>query len=148
MIFGSFDYYHTLPHHLTFGLSDCICSQPLDPIKIHLFSCAHGGERTIIYDVVWDVFVFQRMQDFMFYLSKPMFFCCLPFNFRVDRSTLWFQWMVFGCWLTSSLLTPFKYIWFCGFFYCTRLPWWSRLKLRMAFIAINTQQKCINQDSK
>jgi hypothetical protein len=30
----------------------------------------------------------QRMQDFMYYLNKPMFFCWLPFNFQVDRLTL------------------------------------------------------------
>jgi hypothetical protein len=27
---------------------------------------------------------------------------------------LWFWWMAFGCWLTSSLLTPTKQIWYCG----------------------------------
>jgi hypothetical protein len=52
MVFGSFDYYHTFSHHLTFGLSHCICNQPLNLIEIHLFSCANGGERTTTYDVV------------------------------------------------------------------------------------------------
>jgi hypothetical protein len=44
--------------------------------------------------------LFQRMQDFTFYMNKPMFFYRLLFSLQVDGSTLWFQWMVFGCWLT------------------------------------------------
>jgi hypothetical protein len=41
-----------LPHPLALGLSHCICGQPLDPMRIHLLSCAHGGERTVSHDVI------------------------------------------------------------------------------------------------
>ncbi len=41
-----------LPHPLALGLSHCICGQPLDPMRIHLLSCAHGGERMVSHDVM------------------------------------------------------------------------------------------------
>jgi len=46
-----------LPHPLALGLSHHICDQPLDPMQMHLFYCAHGGERMISYDVVHDAFI-------------------------------------------------------------------------------------------
>jgi hypothetical protein len=44
------------PHPLTFGLTHCLCGQPLDPVGIHLLCCAHGGERIAFHDVVRDAF--------------------------------------------------------------------------------------------
>jgi hypothetical protein len=41
-----------LSHPLVLGVSDCICSQPLDLMEIHFFHCTHGGERTILHDIV------------------------------------------------------------------------------------------------
>jgi hypothetical protein len=46
-----------LPHMLTFGLSHYIYGQPLDLMGIHLFCCAHGGEKTTSHNVIWDAFV-------------------------------------------------------------------------------------------
>jgi hypothetical protein len=83
-----------LPHPVTLGLSHYIYGQPLDPMRIHLFRCAHGGERMASRDVMWDA----RMQDFRFYMNKLTFFRYPPFIFHVNKSTLWFYWMIFGCW--------------------------------------------------
>jgi len=47
----------SLSHPLVFGVSHCICSQPLDPMGIHFFRYAHGGERTISHNVMQDVFL-------------------------------------------------------------------------------------------
>jgi hypothetical protein len=104
-----------LPHPLVLGFSHCICGQLLDPIGIHLLHCAHGGERTTSHDVMWDAFVYIVKDAWLkFYVNTPTFFRCLLFNQQVNGSTLWFWWMVFRCWLTSSLLTPHEEIWFCG----------------------------------
>jgi hypothetical protein len=43
-------------HPLVHGVSHGICSQPLDPMRIHFFRYAHGGERTISHNVMRDVF--------------------------------------------------------------------------------------------
>jgi hypothetical protein len=56
-----------IPYLLTFGLSHCICDQPLDPMGIHLFHCAHGGDRTTSYDVMQDVFA-SIARDVRFYV--------------------------------------------------------------------------------
>ncbi len=44
-------------HFLVFGVSNCICSQPLNLMGIHLLHCAHDGEKMVSYDVVRDAFV-------------------------------------------------------------------------------------------
>jgi hypothetical protein len=41
-----------LSHPLLLGVSHCICSQPLDPMGIHLFCCAHGGEKMTSHNVM------------------------------------------------------------------------------------------------
>ncbi len=46
-----------LSHPLVLGVSHYICSQPLDPMGIHLFRCAHGEEKMASHDVVQIVFV-------------------------------------------------------------------------------------------
>jgi len=38
-------------------MSHYICSEPLDPMGIHLFRYAHGGEKITSHDVMWDVLV-------------------------------------------------------------------------------------------
>jgi hypothetical protein len=43
-------------HLLVFGVSHCICNQPLDPMEIHLFHCTHGEDRTTLHDFVRDAF--------------------------------------------------------------------------------------------
>jgi hypothetical protein len=45
-----------LPHLLTFGLSHYIYGQPLDLMGIHLFCCAHGGEKKKSHNVISDAF--------------------------------------------------------------------------------------------
>jgi hypothetical protein len=44
------------PHPLTLGLTPCICGQLLDPLRIHLFHYAHGGNRIASHDIVQDGF--------------------------------------------------------------------------------------------
>jgi len=44
------------PHLMVCDLSWCICSQPIDLLRIHIFRCAHGVKRTTTHDVVWDSF--------------------------------------------------------------------------------------------
>jgi len=55
------------PHFLVFSLTHCICGQLLDPMGIHLFRCANGGERTTSHDVVQDVFAYI-MKDTRFHV--------------------------------------------------------------------------------
>jgi hypothetical protein len=58
-----------LSHPLVFGVSHCICSEPLDPIGIHLLCCTHCGERMASHDVVWDVFTTITI-DVRFHVSQ------------------------------------------------------------------------------
>ncbi len=44
------------PHPLALSLTHCIYDQLLDPMQIHLFRYAHGGEKTTSHDVIWDAF--------------------------------------------------------------------------------------------
>ncbi len=47
----------SLPHPLILGLTHYIsCGELLDPLGIHLFQCAYGGERIASHDAVWDAF--------------------------------------------------------------------------------------------
>jgi hypothetical protein len=39
------------PHPTIHGFSQCIYSQTIDPRRIHLLCCVHGGERTTTHDV-------------------------------------------------------------------------------------------------
>ncbi len=57
-----------ISHPLILGVSHCICSQPLDPMGIHLFHGVHGGERTGSHDVVRDVFA-TIVRDMGFHVS-------------------------------------------------------------------------------
>jgi len=45
-----------LPPLLVLDLSHYICGQPLDPMGIRLLCCAHGGEKIVSHDLVWDAF--------------------------------------------------------------------------------------------
>jgi hypothetical protein len=45
-----------LPQLWVVGLTHYTCDQPIDPMEIHLFHRAHGGERTTSHDVVQDTF--------------------------------------------------------------------------------------------
>jgi len=40
------------PPSISPGLSHCICGQPLDPMRFHLSSFAHGGEKMVSHDVM------------------------------------------------------------------------------------------------
>jgi len=39
-----------ISHPLVLGVSHCIFNQPLNPTRIHLLHCAHGGERMALHD--------------------------------------------------------------------------------------------------
>lgn len=54
---------------LIFEMSHCICNQPLDFMGIHLFCYIHGGEITILHNVVQDVFTIM-LRDARFCLLK------------------------------------------------------------------------------
>ncbi len=58
-----------LPYPLTFGLSHCICDQPLDPMGIHFLCCAHDGDKTTSHDIMQDVFV-SITRDVRFYVLR------------------------------------------------------------------------------
>jgi hypothetical protein len=45
-----------LPRPLVLGPTHCIFNQSLNPIGIHLFCCAHGGEEITSHEVVRNVF--------------------------------------------------------------------------------------------
>jgi hypothetical protein len=55
---------------------------------IHLFCCAHGGERTTCHDVVRDVFASITREVKFHILREQTFFHCLIFNLHVGESTL------------------------------------------------------------
>jgi len=56
-IFSSTLYTKLGVHHPTVhGISQCICGQPIEPIRIHLLHCDHGGEHIATQDAVWDFF--------------------------------------------------------------------------------------------
>ncbi len=94
---------------LALGLSHSIYGQPLDPMGIHLFCCAHGGNRTTSHDVVQDVFTsITRNASFHVAHQQTMFFCHLPSDPHINRSTLCFRLMAFACWPMLSLLTPLE----------------------------------------
>jgi hypothetical protein len=57
----------SISHPLVLGVSHYICSQPLDPMGIHLLPCVHGGERTTLHYVGRDVFV-AIMKDVKFHV--------------------------------------------------------------------------------
>jgi hypothetical protein len=95
------------PHPLTFSLSHCICGQPLDLMGSTFFVMPMVEKRLFPMMLCeMPLSLLWKMVDFMFYVSKPMFFGHLPFSFHISRLTLWFQWMVVRCWLTLSSLTP------------------------------------------
>jgi hypothetical protein len=64
-------------HPLALGLSHCICNQPLDLTKIHLFYCAHGGERIASHDFVQDAFA-SNMKDVGFHIFCEQTHILLP----------------------------------------------------------------------
>jgi hypothetical protein len=48
------------PPSINPSLSHCICGQPLDPMQFHLSSCAHGSEKMISHDVMWNAFAIDE----------------------------------------------------------------------------------------
>jgi hypothetical protein len=58
----------SLSHPLVLGVSQYICSQPLDPMGIHLFHYVHAKERMALHDVVQNVFV-AIVKDAGFHVS-------------------------------------------------------------------------------
>lgn len=74
----------SLPHPLALSLTHCIYDQPLDPMGIHLFHYAHGGEKTTSHDVVQDAFIsIVRYMAFHVWRDQTTFFCHLFFNIFV-----------------------------------------------------------------
>jgi hypothetical protein len=71
------------------------------------------------HDVMQDAFEFieKDIGFHILWISKPMFFCCLPFSLQMSGLILWFQWMVFRFWLILSSFTPFESNWFHEQFY-------------------------------
>jgi len=79
----------SLPHPLALSLTHCIYDQPLDPMGIHLFHYAHGGEKTTSHDVVQDAFIsIVRYMAFHVWRDQTTFFCHLFFNIFVYVLTL------------------------------------------------------------
>jgi hypothetical protein len=61
-----------LPHPLTFCLTHCVFGQLLNRLGIHLLHCAHSGERTTSYDIVWDVFASITKDERFYVLRKQI----------------------------------------------------------------------------
>ncbi len=96
---------------LVFELIHYICGRPLDPTRIHLFRCSHGGEWIASHNVTRDVFT-SIVRNARFHVSKLMSFCHLHFNFLVGELILCYRLMTFASWWTWSFSIPFKQIWF------------------------------------
>jgi hypothetical protein len=58
-----------ISHLLILGVLHYICSQPLDPMGIHLFHGAHVGEKTGSHDFVRNVFT-TIVKDMKFHVSR------------------------------------------------------------------------------
>jgi len=69
-----------LPHPLALGLSHCIYGQPLDPIEIHLFRCAHGEESMASHGAVWDTFA-SIVIDAGFHVARKQTHVIMPPTF-------------------------------------------------------------------
>jgi hypothetical protein len=69
-----------LPPLLALGLSHYIYGQPLDPMGIHFFHCAHSGERTVSHDATWDAFA-SIMKDVCFHVACEQTHILLPVTF-------------------------------------------------------------------
>ncbi len=96
---------------LVFELIHYICGRPLDPTRIHLFRCSHGGEWIASHNVTRDVFT-SIIRNARFHVSKLMSLCHLHFNFLVGELILCYRLMTFASWWTWSFSIPFKQIWF------------------------------------
>ncbi len=69
----------SLSHLTTHGLSQCICEQLINLIRIHLFCCAHGEKQIVTYDVLRDFFI-SIARDVEFHvLCEQTHFCLTPF---------------------------------------------------------------------
>jgi hypothetical protein len=64
-------------HPLILGVSHYICSQPFNPMGIHLLHCAHGGDTTTLHDVMQDGFTIV-VKDARFHVSQEQTHVLLP----------------------------------------------------------------------
>ncbi len=68
-------------HLLVLRLSHCICSQPLDPIRIHLLCYTHGDKRMASHDVVQNVFT-TITRDVGFHVSQEQIHILPPLTLQ------------------------------------------------------------------
>jgi hypothetical protein len=88
-VFMSCMWTYFLVKYESIGVSQCICSQPLDPMGIHLFWCVHGEKTTISHDVMWDVFV-TTTRNVRFHISQAQtpchaIFAMLSWHYVINR---------------------------------------------------------------
>jgi hypothetical protein len=57
------------PHFIAHVFFWCICGQPIHLTRIHLFHCAHGGERIGTHDAVRNSFA-SITKDVGFYILR------------------------------------------------------------------------------
>jgi hypothetical protein len=69
-----------LPPLLAFDLSHCICGQPLGPMGIRFLCCAHGGEKMVSHDPMWDAFT-SIMRNASFHVACEQTHIFLPPTF-------------------------------------------------------------------
>jgi len=77
---------------LVFEMIHYICGQPLDPTRIHLFRCSHGGEWIASHNVIQDVFA-SIMRNARFHVSCEQINVLLPPSFQ------------FSCWWVDIMLS-------------------------------------------
>lgn len=125
-----------LSHPLVFGVSHCICTQPLDLMGIHFLCCTHGEERMVSFDVVWDVFTaIGRCEISCFVRVDPCPFApCLIVFVSSSWHCIINQWCSHisrrcHCWPHSSWFgfTSYYFLWGCDNS-CESSKGWSLLK--------------------
>jgi len=70
-----------LPHLSIIGIFWCVCTDPINPMGIHLLCCAQNNECTITHDVICDIFP-TITQDVGFHMGREQLhvFPSITFN--------------------------------------------------------------------
>jgi len=94
------------------SVSHYICREPLDPMGIHLFRYAHGGEKITSHDV-WDVLV-AIVKNAKFHILRNQTHVISPLTLQVSHCRVDIVLLINGlCTLANVIIAdPFKLVWF------------------------------------
>jgi hypothetical protein len=100
-----------LPHPSIVGISQCVCTHPINLMGIHFLHCVHDNERTKTHDAIHDTFV-AIVQDASSTWDKNNYMCFFQSHSSplVDELTLCLPKMTFTPYLTLSLSTQCEQI--------------------------------------